>query len=125
MFVSRMFNRESWKRFTSQNFKHFSRYVRDQCLEAKRYFASKEIDLEILERALQYCLENDTLSFSNLNDTYIYFQREAERANGGGQEVKTLGQRYQGHHQPLDVSKRSLSLYEEFLTQGEKRHESL
>jgi len=73
--VCQMFESKNWKSFTARNFKTFPRYVRDQCLEAKRYFLVKDIDLDVLEQALQYCLKNDTVSFSNLNDTYAYFKR--------------------------------------------------
>ena len=125
VFVSDMFEEESWKRFTEKNFKRFQRYVRDQCLEAKRYFLGKEIELEVLEQALRYCLENDTLSFSNLNDTYAYFKRESERGNGAFQQPQALDQQPQTHHEPLDVSKRSLSLYKELITKRESQHESL
>ena len=125
VFVSDMFEGESWRRFTARNFKRFQRYVRDQCLEAKRYFMGKEIDRDILDQALQYCLENDTLSFSNLNDTYAYFKRESERGTGAFQQPQTLEWESQAHHQPLDVSKRNLSLYKELITKRERQHESL
>lgn len=38
-YVISMFSEESWKRFTEENFKAFPRYIRDQCVEAKKYFA--------------------------------------------------------------------------------------
>jgi len=123
--VSDMFEGESWKRFTEKNFKRFQRYVRDQCLEAKRYFMGQEIELEVLEQALRYCLENDTLSFSNLNDTYVYFKRESERGNGAFRQLQSLEWESQAHHEPLDVSKRSLSLYKELITKRQRQHESL
>jgi len=92
--VSDMFEIESWKRFTERNFKAFSRYVRDKCLEAKRYFMVKDIDIEILEQALEYCLKNDTLSFANLNDTYAYFKRESDGSKDTSQEIETLDREY-------------------------------
>ena len=49
-----MFIAENWKRFVVMNFKAFPRYIRDQCVEAKRYFEVKDIDIFILERALEY-----------------------------------------------------------------------
>jgi len=111
--VSSMFDGENWKKFTARNFKAFSRYVRDQCLEAKRYFFDNDIDIEILEKALEYCLENDTLSFANLNDTYAYFKREHER-----EDLKslTLSTDYQGGHEPLKVTARDLSVYKELIS---------
>jgi len=113
--VFEMFESENWKSFTARNFKTFSRYVRDQCLEAKRYFLAKDIDLDILEQALKFCLENDTLSFSNLNDTYAYFKRESQGSNDILQEIQTLDREYQGAHEPLDVNERSLSVYKELI----------
>jgi len=113
--VREMFELENWKSFTARNFKTFPRYVRDQCLEAKRYFLAKDIDLDILEQALKYCLENDTPSFSNLNDTYVYFKRESEGGNDILQEIQRLERQYQGAYEPLDVNERSLSVYKEFI----------
>ena len=123
--VRAMYEGQSWKRFTEQNFKRFPRYVRDQCLEAKKYFMGKDIDLDILERALEYCLENDTLSFSNLNDTYAYFKRESEGIKDILQEREALGLESHINHEPLDVNQRSLSVYKELIEKRERLHESL
>jgi transposase len=97
--VSGLFELESWKRFVERNFKTFPRYVRDQCLEGRRFFAEKEIDLGILERALAYCLEKDT---------YIHFERESRQVESVIRvEVEGLS-----HYQPLEVSQRHVSEYE-------------
>ncbi len=109
-----MFESENWKRFIAINFQAFPRYVRDQCVEAKRYFDVKDIDIFILERALEYCLENNTPSFANLNDTYAYFKREHERED---LEIPTLSLDYQGDHKPLSVTARDLSVYKEIINQ--------
>ncbi len=113
--VCQMFELKSWKSFTARNFKTFSRYVRDQCLEAKRYFLVKDIDLDILEQALEYCLKNDTLSFSNLNDTYTYFKRASHESNEIFEEIQRLDKKYQGAQEPLEVNERSLSVYKELI----------
>ncbi|MFQ5835848.1 MAG: hypothetical protein ACE5IT_09155 [bacterium] len=113
--VFEMFESESWKSFTMRNFKTFSRYVRDQCLEAKRYFLNTDIDHDILEQALKYCLKNDTVSFSNLNDTYAYFERISQGSHEGLAEIPILDSEYQGTHEPLEVARRSLSVYKELL----------
>ena len=120
-FVWDMFEGESWKRFTETNFKTFSRYVRDQCLEAKRYFLAKDIDQDLLERALEYCLENDTPSFANLNDTYAYFKRESDGSKEGfkEKEIQSLAREYQGAHEPLAVRERNLSVYKELVGKSE------
>lgn len=94
--VLQMFEGENWKRFSTKNFKTFPRYVRDQCLEAKRYFTDKDIKMEILDRALLFCLENDTPSFANLKDTYAYFKREQERSKTTWKEREAPVPLYQG-----------------------------
>lgn len=108
-----MFIAENWKRFVAMNFQAFPRYVRDQCVEAKRYFKVKGIDIFILERALEYCLENNTPSFSNLNDTYAYFKREHGRDDP---DIPTLSLDYKGDHKPLSVTSRDLSVYKEIIS---------
>ena len=106
--VEGLFEIESWKRFVERNFKTLPRYARDQCLEAKRFFAEKEIDLRILERALAYCLENDTPSFANLKDTYVHFERESRQP----EPVTSIELEGLSHYQPLKVSQRHVSEYE-------------
>lgn len=113
--VCQMFELKNWKSFTEKNFKTFSRYVRDQCLEAKRYFLVKDIDLDILEQALKYCLKNDTVSFSNLNDTYAYFERASQDSYDMLKEIPTLNRLYQGAYEPLEVTERNLSVYKELI----------
>jgi len=68
---------ENWRRFVELNFKNLSRYVRDQCLEAKRHFRG-DIDIECLDRALEFCLEHKTYTMANLKDTYWYFKGISE-----------------------------------------------
>ena len=106
--VSGLFELESWKRFAERNFRTFPRYGRDQCLEAKRFFAEKEIDLGILERALAYCLENGTPSFTNLKDTYVHFERESRQP----EPVTSVVVEGLSQYQPLKVSQRQVSDYE-------------
>jgi transposase len=119
-FVTGMYRGENWQLFTLRNFKTFSRYVRDQCLEAKKYFINKDIDPPLLDKALKYCLENNTLSFADLNDTYTYFKREHERKEP---VILPLRLRYQGAHEPPRVQTRDLSVYKEILQAREKAHE--
>ncbi len=114
-FVCQMFELKNWQSFTIRNFETFSRYVRDQCLEAKRYFLAKDIDLDILEQSLEYCLKNDTVSFSNLNDTYAYFKRASQGSYDILKEVATLNRLYQGAYEPLEVTERNLSVYKELI----------
>ena len=115
--VIQMFDEEKWIQFIERNHKAFSRYFRDQCIEAKKYFGKKQIDITILKQALQFCLENNTLSFSNLNDTYIHFELEAQKVEEKfihhPSSIITPG--YQGKHKPLPVASRDVSEYKEFV----------
>jgi len=116
--VFKMFESKNWKSFATRNFKTFPRYVRDQCLEAKRYFLVKDIEPDILEHALQYCLKNDTVSFSNLHDTYAYFKRTSQGSHDILKEMPILDSEYQGAYEPLEVTERSLSVYKELIGKG-------
>ena len=120
--VVHMFEEENWRRFAALNFQAFPRYIRDQCVEAKRYFEAKDIDIFVLKRALQYCLENNTPSFADLNDTYVYFKRECER---GDQEMPAVCSDYRGGHEPLSVRARDISVYKEIINSRGTINESL
>jgi len=111
-FVSRMFASKQWTRFVTQNFKAFPRYVRDQCLEAKRYFLTPDIDRALLEEALTYCLENETLSFSNLHDTYTHWVRGRRRSPERVLELPLRERTGPGVPAPVRVTQRSVSVYE-------------
>ena len=67
---------ESWREFLEANFSTFNRYVRDQCLEVRKYFKKQEVDIEMLDKAVRYCIENKTFSIANLNDSYQHFLKE-------------------------------------------------
>lgn len=86
------FTLDSWKAFFEVNFTTFKRYVRDQCLEARKYFLNQKVDLEILDKALRYCLDNKTYSVANLNDSYQYFleERKIEIEETPGMQIITI-----------------------------------
>lgn len=113
--VSGMFDLDNWRHFTERNFRSFPRYIRDQCVEAKKYFKVNDIDKQILDASLKYCLDNNTPSFSNLNDTYIYFKREQERDD---LKIHTPVLGYQSGHEPLNVTRRDLSVYKKVINGG-------
>jgi hypothetical protein len=124
--IMKMFDDEQWLRFVEKNFKAFPRYVRDQCIDAKRHFGDKEVDLVVLRQALQYCLQNSTFSFGNLKDTYNHFDRELNRSqvskgSQGSQEagisrhpIMFLNPEYRGghKHKPLPVATRDVEGYQ-------------
>ncbi|MFH1941119.1 MAG: hypothetical protein ABIL68_03365 [bacterium] len=107
--VRGLFTLDSWKRFVERNFKSFPRYVRDQCQEAKRFFAGKEIDTGILEQALFFCHENDTPSFCNLKDTYVHFEKQSRLP----ELVAVVREKVPSRYKPVEVSHRSVCEYED------------
>jgi len=121
--VTDMFDLEKWKQFTERNFKRFSRYVRDQCIEAKKHFGRKDIDRDILDEALRYCLENETLSFANLKDTYFYFKREEKASKEVFEKPPGIDRNF--NLEPLDIHQRDLSVYKELIGKKESSHESI
>ncbi|MEA3420586.1 MAG: DDE-type integrase/transposase/recombinase [Acidobacteriota bacterium] len=123
--VTYMFDTEKWKRFTEKNFKAFSRYVRDQCIEAKRYFANKDIEISVLDEALKYCLENNTLSFANLKDTYAYFKRENKDSKDMFEMPQSTAREFHCDYEPLSINQRDLSVYKEIIGKKESSHESI
>lgn len=118
--VSRLFPQARWKAFAEKNFRTYSRYVRDQCVEAKKYFTKDDVEPFVLNKALDYCLENNTLSFADLHDTYHYFKREEEET-----EVLPPDMDYQGGHEPLNVSARDISVYKRIVDPQERANESV
>ena len=117
--VLTLFPGELWQQFLKHNFSKLSRYVRDQCLEARRYFQPQKIDDDILDQALSYCIEHETFSMANLNDTYHYFERESARATvheTARAEVAWNPGRHD-NHAPLAITKRSIDEYKALIQQ--------
>jgi len=118
-FVQTLFPSEQWQQFVAKNFATFARYVRDQCLEAKRHFPPQKIDPAILERALTYCLEQETVSMANLHDTYRYFQRETAGATAHAttQDAGAWNLGVHGDHAPVTVTARTIDEYKALVRQ--------
>jgi transposase len=66
------FSFDSWKRFVEENLKAYPRYVRDQCLVARKQF-SEITDTAVLQEAVKFCLSNNTVSMTELADTYRFY----------------------------------------------------
>jgi hypothetical protein len=105
-----MFAMPGWKKFAEKNAKTFSRYIRDQCLDAQRFFTS-ETDAQVLEKAIEYCLANKTYSYANLRDTYQYFQVQSNQPEQGDASANPLF--IEKKH--LDVKKRDIQVYQSLL----------
>lgn len=71
--VLQRFSFPEWKSFAEETFKAFPRYVRDQCVLALKQF-DKRTELELLERAVEFCLTNQTYSMKDLADTYRFYE---------------------------------------------------
>lgn len=74
--VMAYFDLPRWKTFLEVNAKAFSRYVRDQCRDARRYFGDGKTAPNLIDEALEYCLANGTLSMTNLSDTLDYLAQQ-------------------------------------------------
>jgi len=109
--VLQLFALKGWKLFVEATFKSHHRYVRDQCIEAQRYF-SRGIDRECLERALMFCLEHKTYTMASLRDTYRYYVRIEEASEPDILEtlrpqLNTVAQ----YKRDIKVAKRDLGVY--------------
>jgi hypothetical protein len=112
--VTGLFSLNNWKIFIRNNFKEFPRYIRDQCLDAMKYFSGTEIDTDILDNALEYCLENKTHTISNLNDTYKYFSAYQE----SGQTADIPPEYLKNSVEKVDVQNRDIGFYKSFLMES-------
>lgn len=68
--VLNMFSFSLWQSFAMESFRHFPRYVRDQCMLAKKHFSETK-NISNLEAAIEFCLENKSHSFKDLHDSVI------------------------------------------------------
>jgi hypothetical protein len=58
--------------------------VRDQCIEARWFSGKEDIDNDILDEALHFCINNGMVSISNLKESYKYYltrNREESRSH--------------------------------------------
>ncbi len=107
--VTGYFSFDVWKLFLDLNFKIFDRYARDQCLDARKHFRDQDINTAIFKRAVDFCIENQTYSMANLNDTYRHFL-EKERTHPAPPAV-TIFKKKSRPLSAVDVSKPDLQPY--------------
>ena len=114
--VVNMFSLDEWQIFVIKNFKVYHRYIRDQCLEAMRYFG-EDTEREYLEQALLFCLEHKTYSMANLFDTYRYYKRlsEVEEEDILGEMAPQL-KAVSRYKREIRVSKRDLGVYKSLIS---------
>jgi len=118
--ISGYFKNDLWYEFLENNFKAFPRYVRDQCIEARKYFNKKKIDPAVLNEAIKFCLSNKTLSFSNLHDTYIYFNTNTQEAVDffPKEYAEKLFNDFHNQKSKINIQNRSLKPYSEIVSRG-------
>jgi len=115
--VLSLYDDNRWQRFVSLNFKTFQRYVRDQCLDALKYFSDNQIQTEILLMAVDFCLENSTLSFANLHDTYAHFLHISLQQNSCQKEPVISYRTSKRPEVALPVAQRSMAFYADVANQ--------
>ena len=105
---------DSWRMLLKLNFEKFGRYTRDQCLLARKHLSAVE-DEGVFEFAVQYCIENNTVSMTELKDTYEHMLSEhrAEVQQVHKAFLKAFGA---NRTQPPAVSKRSVKAYESLVS---------
>lgn len=111
-----MFPLNEWRDFVDANYSKYKRYYRDQIRCCKYYF-STNTDISTLCKALKYCLLNETLTFSNLKDTYTYIEIN-QKADPVIHELSYPKRSFSHKYMDMDVSKRDISAYEALIQQG-------
>ena len=107
--TQKLFSNKLWSSFITKVFVNNQRTVRDQCIASIKYFSniSKK---EAFNNALEYCLENNTVSVSALKDTYVHFKNKNNIEKVPDPNIcklKTLNQKIN----KVDVDERDLDTY--------------
>jgi hypothetical protein len=114
--VENLFPLKNWTEFIHLNFKQYNRYIRDQALDALKYFDGKEIDTVILDKALEFCIQSSTLSISNLNDTYrCYLEAYEESKDMFPPEYYEPDKSTNNKQEQPDVKRRNFEVYKSIL----------
>ncbi|GMT43271.1 MAG: transposase for insertion sequence element IS21-like protein [bacterium] len=106
-----LFDDERWKSFVENTRKAFLRYRRDQYTLALRRFTKIE-ETGIFRRAVAYCLENKTYGMKKLHDTYQYLLKEHRQKQQIVLGLFSETPRPINRASSVNVSKRSVELYE-------------
>lgn len=108
--VTALHHFEGWKEFFGKNQQTYPRYVRDQCILARRLFSNVG-DKGLFETAVNYCLSNKTYGMTALRDTYSHCKKEHKEDQEMIHKVfgTVLGLR---NIKEPDVSHRSIGAYE-------------
>ena len=112
--VEGLFSLSNWTIFLKLNYKKYTRYFRDQALEAIKLFENRDIDKIIFDKALEFCIKNQTVSISQLNDTYVYYLNQYEEAKDmfAPQEIQHIPEDMDHH---IDVKCRNFAIYKKMV----------
>ncbi len=102
---------ESWKSFVDANYRKYNRYYRDQNQELSD-FLNQDPDIDLLLKAIDLCIENETLSAKNLRETYAYMHGcENEKYPDILPQLLTGIRAVKHENKNIKVKKRELSYY--------------
>lgn len=88
--LCKRFQFNNWNQFVETNFQTYRRYFIDQYNDLLRRLPNMQ-DLKILEEATDYCVKNNTVSMSQLFDTYNYLvKHEQLRVTSNNLEYKLI-----------------------------------
>lgn len=116
--VSALFELSRWREFCELNYKHYPRYVRDQCLLGSKYFTKTSIDCQVLMKALNFCVSNRTYSFPNLINTYEHYLGRKQLEEKPAPIIGKTG--VNTKHNVVSVKKRPVSHYNSFIPTDEE-----
>lgn len=108
---------EAWRRFVEANFAKYGRYFREQSAHANKSLRTG-VDEEVLERALRFCLERDTVGMNELVDTHRHY-RWLEEAARKTEFVLPSPLAVERRHAVPVVAVRPVSAYASLLAGGE------
>ena len=106
-----LFDFEAWEIFIEKNHQTYSRYFRDQCLLARKFFTEVS-EPAIFEMSVDYCLQNSTYAMTALQDTYNYHLKEHEEDRETIKNIFPAVFQSKAHEEP-DISQRSIHEYED------------
>ena len=105
------FTCDNWTLFLSGNFSAFPRYIRDQCLEARKCFRDHTPDPETFDLSLRYCIDNKIFSMGNLKNSYRYFLEERKHSEQSPVQILATRTGETARAAGLMVSKPDLAPY--------------
>ena len=105
------FTCDNWTLFLSGNFSTFPRYIRDQCLEARKCFRDHTPDPETFDLSLRYCIDNKIFSMGNLKNSYRYFLEERKHSEQSPVQILATRTGETARAAGLMVSKPDLAPY--------------